>query len=531
MSWFRNMKISVKLYFGFLLMAIFLVFIGYFGLSSIDKLNDSMSDMYDNNLVPVRDMSDALGLYQRIRVNIRDMQSLADSKEDRDEYNQKIDSFINEVETNIDQYQSTKLTSAEEDLLESFGPDWEIFKQDLNKARNLIYEGKTEEFHALLKGDMDKHGDTVMDLLQELVTLNVKLADERSAQGNQVYLDSRNTTFIVLVISVLLSIVFAVFLSRSIANPLHRVVNLVGKVAKGDLTETAEITSKDEIGQLASSTNEMILSLRGIVGGVVTTAEGVSAAAQQISASTEEIAGGSSGQAHAAQTINELFQELTAATHAVARIAEQASDISEDTMDIAEQGGKVVRSSVEGMNLVNVHVTKLEEDSNRIGEIIEVIDDIAEQTNLLALNAAIEAARAGDQGRGFAVVADEVRKLAERSGEATKQITDIIKGMQENTRQSVKATRDGVALSKQTGEAFENIINKVGESASKVTEIAAASQQQAAQSAEVMSAVENISAVTEESAASCEETASAAQSLAGLAEELNHSISVFKVNS
>ncbi|MMZ64978.1 putative methyl-accepting chemotaxis protein YoaH [compost metagenome] len=128
-------------------------------------------------------------------------------------------------------------------------------------------------------------------------------------------------------------------------------------------------------------------------------------------------------------------------------------------------------------------------------------------------------------------MADEVRRLAERSGEDTKQNTTIIKGMQENTRHSVKATRDGVAYSKQTGEAFELIINKINESAGKVTEIAAASQQQAAQTTEVMAAVESISAATEEAAASCEETASAAQSLSGLAEELNHTISVFKLNS
>lgn len=181
------------------------------------------------------------------------------------------------------------------------------------------------------------------------------------------------------------------------------------------------------------------------------------------------------------------------------------------------------------MTRVNEQMSKLEEDSNKIGEIIEVIDDIAEQTNLLALNAAIEAARAGDQGRGFAVVADEVRKLAERSGEATKQITKIIKGMQDNTAQSVKAVEDGVVASQKTGEAFEHIMAMVNETAHKVTEIAAASEQQAAQSSEVLGSIESISAATEEAAASSEETASTAQSLAQLAEELNSSVSIFKI--
>lgn len=156
----------------------------------------------------------------------------------------------------------------------------------------------------------------------------------------------------------------------------------------------------------------------------------------------------------------------------VANGAEQAAELSNNTMELAQEGGKVLRSSIDGMNSANEQMARLEEDSNKIGEIIEVIDDIADQTNLLALNAAIEAARAGDQGRGFAVVADEVRKLAERSSEATKQITAIIKGMQKNTLLSISAVNQGVVSSQKTGESFESIVYMVNDSANKVSEIA-----------------------------------------------------------
>ncbi|UNK19674.1 methyl-accepting chemotaxis protein [Paenibacillus sp. N3/727] len=330
---------------------------------------------------------------------------------------------------------------------------------------------------------------------------------------------------------VLLGLVI-MFLTNTIVRPLNRAVIVGESMARGDFTQELPEEyrhRKDEIGTFARVFHDITESMTNMIGQVNMNASQVAAASQQISASAEELAVGSSQQADSVQTINELFKELSFAINAVASSATSAAELVNQTAGIASQGGTVVQQSIEGMNRVNRQVLKLEDDSTRIGEIIEVIDDIAEQTNLLALNAAIEAARAGEQGRGFAVVADEVRKLAERSGEATKQIATIIKGMQNNTVESVKAVEAGVISTEKTGESFDHIISMVNDSSNTVMEIAAASEEQAAQAAEVVTAIESISASAEETAASSEETASTAQSLAELAEELNNMVAAFKI--
>jgi methyl-accepting chemotaxis protein len=528
MKWYYNLKTSVKLISAFVIIAILLAIVGFYGLNNMGKLNTEMTKTYNDRLVPITELANAQVLYQRIRVNIRDMNFISVTPEQKNASEEAIKQLKTELIAQIESYKKKNTNQQEAALLASFDPAWKDYNSWLDHAIKSAHAGNIEEYKRIAP-DFKKSGDVAENILKELITLNVQSAKKADADANAMYTSSRTVTMIIIIASLLISVGFGYFISHIISRPLNKVVRLVDAVADGDLRETTDIDTKDEVGQLARAINQMVLNLRTTVGGILASSESVAAAAQQISATTEEIASGSSSQANDAQTMNELFRELSHAIDSVASGAEEAAELSNQTMDIAKEGGKVVQSSIEGMNLVNDQMSKLEADSNKIGEIIEVIDDIAGQTNLLALNAAIEAARAGEQGRGFAVVADEVRKLAERSGEATKQISSIIKGMQLNTEHSVKAVAEGVTSSQQTGEAFKSIISMVNDSATKATEIAAASEQQSAQSSQVMMSIESISASTEEAAASSQETAATAQSLATLAEDLNRTVSIFKL--
>lgn len=529
MKWFTNLKTSAKLISSFLVLSVLLAAVGIYGIVNLNKMNKSLDFMYDGNLVSVADLLEAKSNVNEIRKVVRDLY-IDTSAEQKAQRQQQLDGFIQTVEEKMADFDKSWQSEESDKIYANYDGTWKLYLDDVMKGAQLAKDNKDAELLALIQGDMDKKSTDLRKLLDDLISVNKADAEQSKADGNQLYKTSRNITIGVIAVSVLLCILLGYFISRIISRPLNEVARLVKKVASGDLTETNDYRSKDEVGTVAMATNDMVINLRSIVGSITESSHGVAAAAEQISASTEEIANGSSEQAHSAQMISELFAELSTAIHSVAQNTEQAAEISDRAIDMAEQGGQVIQSSLESMQAVRTQMSRLEEDSAKIGDIIEVIEDIAEQTNLLALNAAIEAARAGEQGRGFAVVADEVRKLAERSGEATKQIAGIIKGMQENTRHSVQAFEESSNLSQKTGESFRSIADMVNRAGEKVSEIAAASEEQAAQSSSVLTAVENISSAAQESAASSEETAATSQSLAQLAESLQHSVRAFKLS-
>lgn len=528
MKWFYNLKTSAKLISSFLVIAAIMAFVGIFGLNNLGKLNKSLDDMYDNQLIAVKALQQAQVSLNEMRVNLRKLY-MVDDKQTVTETKAAYKTAITKIEQSIEEFRETVMSDHSKKELQVFDQSWSGYLEIYERMVGYKDAGRLDEMESMMDNEYQTVLNPIRDLLNRLVEINVTEAVQSRDDGAAVYASSRNITIVILVIAVLLSIAFGYLISQAIAKPLSRVVTLVSKVADGDLRENVNIDTKDEIGMLAKAIDAMVLNLRQIVGNILSNSESLAAASQQISASSEEIASGNANQATSAQTISELFKELSSAIHSVARNTEQASELSDTTMKVARDGSEVIQSSMDSMNAVSGKMSRLEEDSQKIGDIIEVIEDIADQTNLLALNAAIEAARAGEQGRGFAVVADEVRKLAERSSEATKQITGIIKGMQENTKQSVTAVQESADLSRKTGESFKHIANMVNDAGQKVTEIAAASEEQAAQASTVLEAVENISAATEEAAAASEETAATAQSLAVLADDLQRAVSIFRI--
>ena len=303
--------------------------------------------------------------------------------------------------------------------------------------------------------------------------------------------------------------------AASDAAKIERLLDAVARAAKGDLTAEVPIGGEEALDQLGAGIGKMMGDLRGVIGQVVMSATAFADDAEEIANRAGVVAGGSQELGATVEEMNATVDGLTRSIDAIATSTGHANELAKATQDEAETGAKAVARSIEAMDLIN-------RSSEDIGEIVKVISDIANQTNMLAFNAAIEAARAGEHGLGFSVVADEVRKLAERSSQATKEISKLIS-------ESVKRVNTGTAISHQASEAFDRIVKGVGKTSEAIAEISHEAREQLLSAREVSVAINHIAEAAEQSAGSCDSIASSTASLNSRAGELNKLVAGFVV--
>ncbi len=331
-----------------------------------------------------------------------------------------------------------------------------------------------------------------------------------------------------------------------VLRPLHVLTAVCRDIAQGEGDLTKRVSAgngKDEIAELGRYFNLFIQKMHDALVSVSEATNRLTYSTIHLSGTADQVVRAAEGQDERVSQSASAVEEMTMTAGEVARNSTEAARIAQETAETARAGQEVMTQTVSEMQEISEvvgqaaqRIMTLGQSSDQIGEIVRVIEDIADQTNLLALNAAIEAARAGEQGRGFAVVADEVRKLAERTTKATKEIGDMIRHIQQDTKSAVSSmdqgtnqVAQGVELATKTGEALVKIHTMVNSTAEMIRQIANAAEEQSTATRQIASDLESVTKTTQETTTGVSSSAQACHDLHGLAEDLQTLVRTFKV--
>ncbi|RJL53905.1 methyl-accepting chemotaxis protein [Pectobacterium carotovorum] len=513
---FSNWRIGYRLGAGFSFLVLMLLVIGSVAISKLSDFHEKMDEIVSQNYpltVKSNKLIDELNGYlnnQQLLLLLKSESEINKQLALNKERSGKISELMEYLNQSVNDDKSVAVLRDISDIRRDF-------LGSANKLSALVSAGNTdaaaEEYFNVTRVTQAKYTSKV----NEFIDIQ---DDKMSSSAQEVGGSYKNALMVlatIIIISALAGLIIASLITRSVTQPLQEALGVAENVAKGDLTSEIYTERKDETGQLLSALNNMNSSLRQIVSQVRDGAETISSAASQIAAGNQDLSARTEEQASSLEETASSMEQLTSTIRNTADNTTQATDLAASASETVKKSGAM-------METVTQEMRGIRDSSQRMAEIIGVIDGIAFQTNILALNAAVEAARAGEQGRGFAVVASEVRALAQRSATAAKEIKELIDD-------SFKKVQDGMGLVEETGITMNSLVTNVQGVTGIISEIAQASREQSDGINQINLAVGQIDTTTQQNAALVEESAAAALSLQDQANSLARTVSVFNLGA
>ena len=543
---FNKMKLAMKLLITPALVVLLMLVSGAFSLWGIQTQQATINEMHSvrfaNHAKAGKIMNDIDGVQNRVYRLIMWSNTGADDK--------KIDTEIKEV---------TKLLTQSVSNVQEMSKDSTLNAEEQKHVKEILAAATTYsragiETLEMMGPDINAvmifmHMATIKyDVLKQKIGQFMDFEKALSNESHALSISASHRVLGILVGVILLSLVVTVLLSylvnRSILVPIRGTVRVIESISSGDLTQRIEIKSSCEIGGMSRNINTFIDSIHASIQSFASNAHELAAASEELSNTSNRMALGAEQVAGQSTAVATAGEEMTATSKDISFNCQAAAESSVAAMAAANSGSAVVGQTVtimgriaERVQLSSKTIEGLGTRSDQIGAIIGTIEDIADQTNLLALNAAIEAARAGEQGRGFAVVADEVRALAERTTRATREISEMIKSIQTETRSAVgemesgvREVEQGTAEAGRSGDAIRQILQQIEAVNLQVNQIATAAEEQTATTSEIAGNMYRITEVIQETSNGAQESAAAAQRQAALAAELQAVVSRFKIS-
>ncbi|HGM5580126.1 TPA: methyl-accepting chemotaxis protein [Pseudomonas putida] len=536
----RNLNIAPRALLGFSLIGVLMLGLGIFSLIQMGKIRQAGVIIEQINVPSIKLLDEMTSLNLRLRtlsyrllVN-RDAQ--ADTMRLMDERNAQIDKARSA-------YAPLVTEPEEQAAFDQLGQLLAQYRQLEARMRSLSQADQLDALREMLNRDLLANSDQINKAMDHLVQINTVQTRQTNEAAAHQYDNAFSLVIGLLVAATVLTLLFALLLTRSIVRPIDDALRSAEQIAEGNLSERIVVDGTDEAARLLQAMAKMQDKLRDTLQLIAGSATQLASAAEELNSVTDESARGLAQQNNEIQQAATAVTEMTSAVEEVARNAVSTSEASSEASRSAGDGRDLVIETVGAIERMSNDVqttARLIEDlagqSRDIGKVLDVIRGLADQTNLLALNAAIEAARAGEAGRGFAVVADEVRALAHRTQQSTSEIERMIGSIQGGTEQAVESMRTSTDRAESTlniargaGLALDTITSAVAQINERNLVIASAAEEQAQVAREVDRNLVNINDLSVQSATGAHQTSMASAELSRLAVDLSGLVARFRV--